>query len=753
MLGKITFLEYTGEQNPEATFLDLLTDNQLSPTWGLMEVPSLSFTLPAKYQIMLQPRRKVRVEYQNWVFDGFIMGIDLDNHGNKVTVDLIHVVSELTWYKLPTNLSVKAELIPDVLSRSEFQLPQYLVTFDELAAAIDIDYLFSNESILDAYTTICNNTDEVYWRINRRNPYLIEFGRFGEDTGIEISKDKYLISDVDVRQDFGTDVINYAVILADKTDSGASSVTLQDIRNDSSLQDPKFPVVLTSSTGLTNNERSYANYARARIPQFASNTDVEYAVMDLDGIGMMEGALCYGYFASNDLQPHSNTDTTELGHSSTTVRSTDKVESVTDVTSHNYGNTTVRITTTKSTNKTTGRVTTRITTTKTNKTTGITTSDVKLIVNVTGHKVQTHSTRLIDHSKGLAKAIANVEQKGHLVTEEYNQLQNNTHDEFRKYMQPIFNAAGFAGDLVVYLHNQNRGTKDIPASLVIQAVDQLKADPASAYNKEQAAIAAQGGAPAGTVTNVSSSVTTASSTQATTLFKDENEARVLLQNNSVTVTDWNNILTALKNIVGMTSSDLLSLTQHYIRVAITGKLTDDSWDDLTQYGAAGLQRYITPLLPASWAFLDAVHSGMVTYNMLHSALIEGTTTGIYAGGIANALNAHNSTASDQPPAITNADRIQTAIVMYQRAIRQLKHSRPRIEYDLQLEGSIYKHNFQVGQLVHFDYSNTQVEQLPCGDYYNELLHLNDEFYIIKIQDNETSVNFTIAKDLYRERGY
>ncbi|MCS5736895.1 hypothetical protein, partial [Herbiconiux daphne] len=271
MLGKITFLEYTGEQNPEATFLDLLTDNPLNPSWGLMEIPSLSFTLPSKYRHMVQPRRKVRVEFQNWVFDGFVMGCELDNHGNKITIDLTHVISELDWYKLPTNLSIKSEYIPDVLSRPEFQLQQYLLTFDEVAASIDIDYVFSNESILDAYNTICNNTDSVYWRINRSNPYLLEFGRFGEDSGIEITKDKYLISDVDVRQDFGTDVVNYAVVLSDKTDSGVSSVTLQDIYEDSTLQDPLFPVVITSSNGVTNNERSYANYTRARIPQFAPN--------------------------------------------------------------------------------------------------------------------------------------------------------------------------------------------------------------------------------------------------------------------------------------------------------------------------------------------------------------------------------------------------------------------------------------------------------------------------------------------------
>lgn len=741
-MGKITFLEYEGHQDPELTFSDLLSDIDVS--WGLMVVPATSFELPAKYAVMAQPRRKVRIEYNNWVFEGFIMGKETDNHKNTVVIDLTHVIVELSWHKLPTNLSIKAELIPTTLGRPEFQVTPYTTTFDAYAAVVDIDYVFSNQNLIEAYSQVCENTDSIFWRVNRQNPYIIEFGSFGEDTGIEISKDKYLISDVDIAEDFGESVVNYAVVIADKSDSGNTSVTLQDIIQDKSLQDPNFPVVLTGQT--VNNEREY-KYARA--PQFASNSDMEYAIMDIDGLGMMEAAMCYGYFASNDLQPHSNVDNPQINDkASITVRESDKTESKTTRKTVTNGIIRTTITTTVTKNKTTGRVTTTVTTTQRNTVTGQSSTRTEKTVNVTGNKVSAPK-KLKDHSKGLNTAVSQVVGKGKLVTEEYRQLQNNTYDEFIKYFQPIFNKAGYAGDAEYYITHQKKGTKPIPPDLVIQAVNDLKADPKSQYSKEQAIIASGGLDETGQTSTSTSDTTVVNGGTATTLYEHEDECRVMLQNNTVTAPHWQEILTALKNIVGYANTDLVLLTGHWINLATVGILNRDIWNNLIINGASGLQKYIR--LDQNWTFNDSVDTGRINYENMYNALITATTTGIYAGGIGQATTNANNSLNGTPPAITNADRVQTAIVMYQRAIRKLKHSRPKIEYTLELESSFYDNRFNVGQKVHFDYTNTQVEQMPCGLYYQNLLALNDDFYIIAIQDNNTTVSITVAKNLYQQR--
>lgn len=71
-----------------------------------------------------------------------------------------------------------------------------------------------------------------------------------------------------------------------------SSLSLREVYNDTSLQDPNFPVVIIRNN--INNERDY-NYID--YPKLAPNNQLEYAVIDTESVAMESGLFIEGTFA------------------------------------------------------------------------------------------------------------------------------------------------------------------------------------------------------------------------------------------------------------------------------------------------------------------------------------------------------------------------------------------------------------------------------------------------------------------------
>lgn len=306
MIGYIENTERSGLGSmviPKDHFL-----GNISLEYSLMEVPSITLTLPISYTKHLAGSSHIVLSTDDWVYRGYVG--DKTNNFKEMTVQVrtSHVIGRLNKRTLPTNVTVKARSVVSAVTQAmgywsneqhkDDLLNDFKVTYlDDYAEKNLIEYEFSNETFLEFLTKVCEKTTSLYWRVSRIDPYLIEFGIFGEKRDILINEYNNLVSLDDVEENY-EDTVNIAVAMSDKSDSGASSLTLRDIFYNPKLMLKGFPVIKTGNK--VNSQRSY-DYPQ--LPVFAPEIiGDEFAVMDEEGIALEAGELYWGTVTDNDTQ-------------------------------------------------------------------------------------------------------------------------------------------------------------------------------------------------------------------------------------------------------------------------------------------------------------------------------------------------------------------------------------------------------------------------------------------------------------------
>ena len=306
MIGYIENTERSGLGSmviPKDHFL-----GNISLEYSLMEVPSITLTLPISYTKHLTGSSYIVLSTDDWVYRGYVG--DKTNNFKDMTVQVrtSHVIGRLDKRTLPTNVTVKARSVVSAVTQAmgywsneqhkDDLLNDFKITYlDDYAEKNLIEYEFSNETFLEFLTKVCEKTTSLYWRVSRIDPYLIEFGIFGEKRDILINEYNNLVSLDDVEENY-EDTVNIAVAMSDKSDSGASSLTLRDIFHNPKLMLKGFPVIKTGNK--VNSQRSY-DYPQ--LPVFAPEIiGDEFAVMDEEGIALEAGELYWGTVTDNDTQ-------------------------------------------------------------------------------------------------------------------------------------------------------------------------------------------------------------------------------------------------------------------------------------------------------------------------------------------------------------------------------------------------------------------------------------------------------------------
>lgn len=280
----------------------------ISIKYGMMEVPSLNLTLPITYSKYLSGNTRIRLKANDWTYEGFVDDKSLNTRELTVTINTSHVVGRLDKRTIPTNITIKGKNVKDTIehvwgfwkkgNNEDPFVQSFTVDYvDDYALENFIEYEFSNETLLQFLNKVCDKTQSMYWRVNRYDPYIIEFGIFGSQKDVLINEYNYLVSLDDIREDF-KDVVNVSVVMSDKSDGGASSLTLRDIFHNKKYMVKGFPVFKTGKK--VNTQRSY-NYPQ--IPQFAPEIiGDEFYVMDEEGVALEAGELYWGTTTDNDTQ-------------------------------------------------------------------------------------------------------------------------------------------------------------------------------------------------------------------------------------------------------------------------------------------------------------------------------------------------------------------------------------------------------------------------------------------------------------------
>lgn len=306
MIGHILNSKGSGRRStliPEEDFL-----GEISVEFSMMEVPAIQLTLPIRYSKLISGNTHIILQTDNWKYEGYAGDKSNDFKDMTVTVKTSHVIGRLGKRTLPTNVTVKARSVVSAVEQAlgywsneahkDDLLNDFKIKYvDDYAEKNLIEYEFSNETFLEFLTKVCEKTTSLYWRVNRYDPYLIEFGIFGLKKDILINEYNHLVSLDSVEENY-EDTINIAVAMSDKSDSGASSLTLRDIFHNPRFMLEGFPVIKTGNK--VNSQRSY-DYPQ--LPVFAPEIiGDEFAVMDTEGIALEAGELYWGTVTDNDTQ-------------------------------------------------------------------------------------------------------------------------------------------------------------------------------------------------------------------------------------------------------------------------------------------------------------------------------------------------------------------------------------------------------------------------------------------------------------------
>lgn len=282
--------------------------------FALMEVPNVNLVLPSKYAKFLTGNTIIQLRNDDWVYEGYIEEKSISFQSHTVSLATSHILGRLAKRKVPTNVTMKGKSAKDVLEKGvgywdkpeykEDIVNQFTLTYvDDYPSKSMIEFEFSNETLLEFFTKVCEKTTSMYWRISKYDPYQIDFGIFGKQRNILINEYNYLISLDDVKENY-SELINEAVVMSDKSDGGASSLTMRDIFYNKGLMIEGFPVVMTGHDVNTQRQYDYV-----QIPVFAPEIiGDEFAIIDEEGVALEGGEIYWGTITTNDTQSVANTN-------------------------------------------------------------------------------------------------------------------------------------------------------------------------------------------------------------------------------------------------------------------------------------------------------------------------------------------------------------------------------------------------------------------------------------------------------------
>lgn len=236
-------------------FLDTITINHSIDTVPTMSIRVPMSEIPQNYHLN---RCEVKVFIGNkYVFYGIVDSYEVDYEKYSTTLNLSHIVAKHRKDFMPVNLIVKNMPLKNLYDNMDFNISGFKYIFSDKAAATRIEYTFSSENKLLAIDDALSQTEDIHWRVALKDEKVVEFSEMGFQTPVIFSQvrasldecldrqDKLLyptmLTEPKLTIDF-TDHYNRVVVLCGDIGEGVVHLTLKNIYEDTSLQNPNFPV-------------------------------------------------------------------------------------------------------------------------------------------------------------------------------------------------------------------------------------------------------------------------------------------------------------------------------------------------------------------------------------------------------------------------------------------------------------------------------------------------------------------------------
>lgn len=325
------FLEWYKNNTYVAT--TMRTIGTVKITTGVDTVPTMALQLPledlpeqnlAVYDIKVH----IQVEgVEKYMFWGVVDEMELDYANYTVNLSLSHRISRMRDWAMPANYTVKNTNISHIIGPNGVNLgnastvafinseSQYDFKIDfSIQSDPTVEMTFSSTDKLSALQELVEATEKCHWYVDLTDPEgnQIVIGELGNEVDVEISPNpiyndeceepnrRYvtMLTEPVYNVDY-TDHYNRAIVFCGDIAEGVEHMTLREVYEDKSLQDPKFPVGMYENEINLQPETAYKDgkkinneqiYKDNEIVAYANNTNREYYVTDVEQL-MEDGGI------------------------------------------------------------------------------------------------------------------------------------------------------------------------------------------------------------------------------------------------------------------------------------------------------------------------------------------------------------------------------------------------------------------------------------------------------------------------------
>lgn len=316
-------------------------------TTGVDTVPTMSLTIPledlpeenmACYDIKIH----IQVEgKEKYVFWGVVDNMKIDFANYAVTMELSHRIARMREWSMPSNYTVKNTNISHIIGDDGVNLGQpWTVAYKEneakykfsvefrLTSDPTVEHTFSSIDKLSALQELVECTENCHWYVDLTDPEgnRVVIGELGEQADVVISPNPNFSDDCETANsryvtmltepiynvDY-TDHYNRAIVFCGDIGEGVEHLTLREIYQDASLQDPNFPVGMYDRQINLQNDPEYNDkgkvinneqvYKDNEIVAYANNTNREYYVTDNQQLREDGGIVKSAVFQYSQLFP------------------------------------------------------------------------------------------------------------------------------------------------------------------------------------------------------------------------------------------------------------------------------------------------------------------------------------------------------------------------------------------------------------------------------------------------------------------
>lgn len=274
--------------------------SEISITYGVSRVPTLTLTLPLDCNdIVTKYRCEIQLSIGCINFCGLVNSNSIRYLDGKIELQCEHIISEFKYSYIQENLAIKQKQIDYLYTNEDFGRDLWNILFTNNTNTYLVEYLFSNQDKLSAISDIIKQFPTLEWRIpidnGCRTFEYFDYTQNTKTTHILDERKLYSVSKF-VKWD---NVVNQVRVTAGNVGNGTGQMTLRHFLLNPTLQDPNFPVTISSKT--PNTDEIY-NPIHDDI-KTGSNDDFEYLCTDIQSLSDENGEIYQGRLNLNDFYP------------------------------------------------------------------------------------------------------------------------------------------------------------------------------------------------------------------------------------------------------------------------------------------------------------------------------------------------------------------------------------------------------------------------------------------------------------------